>query len=305
MASPHLSKFCLRQLGEFFQKPRFPHPSMKHTIFRAGILALGLHFLLGCNGENLGDFQRVSSGLNRQMPTTKTPSSQTSKEKKILPIQPVVQDKQVWCWLACGEMIFKYYGVPSANPLDHQKIESGSNDKYQCGIMGILMGPNHPCWSNCEDCIFPAGLMENIVEMLRRYPPETLQMFKNYGIQMPGFYGDLRSAIVHSPLSESAVRHSINNGLPLIAGVNRGAPPPRASEHVCLVIGYDVSDSGEFLIIVNDPYPYNPPNSPHLPNPYISAGGVQTSFLQYVIPLDRFVSELKCNLYFELNTPVH
>src|SRR5689334_6854940 len=45
-----------------------------------------------------------------------------------LVVAPVQQETEVWCWLAVGEMVFRYYGLPSVN---------GFGD-YQCGIVGAL-----------------------------------------------------------------------------------------------------------------------------------------------------------------------
>ena len=41
-----------------------------------------------------------------------------------LHIAPVFQERPSWCWAAVGEMVFKYYYVPSAHRTD-----------YQCGIV--------------------------------------------------------------------------------------------------------------------------------------------------------------------------
>jgi hypothetical protein len=235
---------------------------------------------------NPNPIQRIFSDSETARP------ARMSENSKILPIPPVVQDTPVWCWVACGEMVFRYYQVPCANPAN----------QYQCGIIGVLAGPNHPCYTNCEACIVPAGSSANLKSMLLRYPPETLQMFQRHGVSSPqGFYEGIRSQIIASSLTESTVRSSIDRGIPIIAGVNSiGAMVlPAESQHVCVVIGYDLSPSGEFSIIVNDPFPH-----PSYSNPYLQAGGVGTgNFCQYLIPLDRFVRGMVSNVYFNITTP--
>lgn len=229
--------------------------------------------------------QRISSDLETARP------ARISENSKILPIPPVVQKTPVWCWVACGEMVFKYYQVPCANP----------GDNYQAGIIGIYAGPNHPAYADWRNGIVPAGYSENIRLMLLRYPPETLQMFQRHGLPIrAGSYESIQSKIIKSSLTKNAVRSLIDRGIPIIAGVNSIGTMvlPAESQHVCVVIGYDLSPSGEFSIVVNDPYPH-PENS----NPYLQAGGVEIEKCQYLIPLDRFVRGLVSNVYFKITTP--
>src|ERR1700759_4403447 len=75
-----------------------------------------------------------------------------------LSIDPVMQNTPVWCWLAVGEMVFKYFDVPNVNPAGI----------YQCGIIGTIAGPYSPCWSDCTRCVVGAGQASNITNMLRQ-----------------------------------------------------------------------------------------------------------------------------------------
>src|ERR1700676_2083210 len=76
---------------------------------------------------------------------------------KTLDIIPVFQRTPEWCWVSCGEMIFKYYDVCCINP---------AND-FQCGVIALI-GP--ACDNNCYSCPLPAGSTQVIINMLATYP---------------------------------------------------------------------------------------------------------------------------------------
>lgn len=82
-------------------------------------------------------------------PNPITPS--TPGGQRELPIAPIAQQTEVWCWAASAEMILRYYNEPNLNPAGN----------YQCGVVGgyyyLLGGPSHPCVSNCFLCQSPAS----------------------------------------------------------------------------------------------------------------------------------------------------
>lgn len=68
------------------------------------------------------------------------PSTLAGQSFKVLPVPPRYQETPVWCWVAVGEMVFRYYGIPNMN----------GPGNYQCGVIGALAGPYSPCWGNCS-----------------------------------------------------------------------------------------------------------------------------------------------------------
>jgi hypothetical protein len=194
----------------------------------------------------------------------------------VLPIQPVVQETQVWCWLAVGEMIFKYLGIRNVNPAGI----------YQCGIIGALAadqyGMNHPCNVDCRNCVVPAGEEVWVRAMLERYPAVVQAV-----------YGPAQQLVAgHDSriLSPDEVAAEIDAGLPMIAGVTPYGLPAGVSAHVALIIGYERGQDGALWLLVNDPYPYN--FAGH--NPYVAAGGQeQPGGGSYWISYDNFAYGLQ------------
>lgn len=192
-----------------------------------------------------------------------------------LSIPAVYQRTPVWCWLAVGEMVHRYYNLPTLNPAGN----------YQCGLVATLAGPNSACWTNCGNCIGGAGnygpVNEVLKDMVRRYP-EVLRSLNRY--DGPSLTVQWR----YSALSDSQITNEIDAGRPIIAGISpSGYPQNVQSEHVALVIGYETTDEG-LNIIVNDPFPFDrlPFNQP--PNPYTAQGGQSLGSGRYSINAQRF-----------------
>lgn len=189
----------------------------------------------------------------------------------VLPITPVVQETQVWCWVAVGEMIFKYLGMPNVNPAG----------VYQCGIIGALAadqyGMSHPCNVDCRNCVVPAGEERWVRAMLERYPAVVAAV-----------YGPAQQlAAGHDPriLTPDEVVAEIDAGLPMIAGITPYGLPTGVSAHVALIVGYERDQGGQLWLRVNDPYPFN--FAGH--NPYVAAGGQeQTGGGSYWILYESF-----------------
>jgi hypothetical protein len=177
---------------------------------------------------------------------------------KLLPIAPVVQQTPVWCWVAVGEMLFQYYGVPDANPVGD----------FQCGIIGRLSQPMSPCDRDCRLCTVPSGSNAG-----------TLRMISVYTRRMVG-----REAFFHEAdrVAPDVFVSEIDEHRPVLVGMSPGRRTFGEAEHVALVVGYSMRGHAVDLV-VNDPYPY-PPQS----NPYIANGGIAMAGNQYRIAYPAF-----------------
>jgi hypothetical protein len=194
---------------------------------------------------------------------------------EMLSIPPVFQETPVWCWLAVGEMVHRYYGLPTLNPAGD----------FQCGLVATLAGPNSPCWTNCGNCIGSAGnygpVNQVVADMVRRYP-EVLRNMNRY--DGPTLTVQWR----YSALSDNEITNEIDAERPVIAGISpSGYPQNVQSEHVALVIGYEATDEG-MNVIVNDPFPFNRPPFNQRTNPYTAQGGQSLGNGRYSIAAARF-----------------
>ena len=184
-----------------------------------------------------------------------------------LSISPVVQRTPVWCWVAVGEMIFEHLSVPNVNPAG----------EYQCGIIGAMAGPYHPCWSDCTRCVVPAGSPQNITNMLRRYPQIA------GGLTGESIRG-VRSRRATRALTVDEIKEELDNDRPIIAGISPSGITGPFAQHVALIIGYE-EDEDALTLIVNDPYPYQYVGN--RADPYLLAGG-DGGQGQYRIPYNNF-----------------
>ena len=224
----------------------------------------------------------VRSAAERKATSTlRTPSPETAADPTAvaLPIAAVYQQTPVWCWLAVGEMVHRYYDIPTLNPVGN----------YQCGLIATLAGPNTPCWQNCGACIAAAGnygpVNQVVLDMLRRYP-EVVRSVNRYN--GPSLNAEWR----YSALSDVEIKNEIDGGRPVIAGISpSGYPQNVQSEHVALVIGYEQTNTG-FNLIVNDPFPFSVTPFNQRPDPYLAQGGQPSGTGQYVINAQRFTQGL-------------
>jgi hypothetical protein len=176
-----------------------------------------------------------------------------------LPIAPVVQQTQVWCWLAVGEMVLGHYGIRNVNP--------GGN--FQCGIIGAISGPGSPCATNCFACIRPSGSNYATVEMLSTYARVVADRTLRYSEA--------------GAISPARVMENIDARRPVVAGVSYTTRVAQAdAQHAVLIVGYDLR-GGEMSLVVNDPFPY-----PQGQNPYLRHGGTRLATAQYRIPYRAF-----------------
>ena len=193
-----------------------------------------------------------------------------------LHIPPVFQERPSWCWAAVGEMVFKYYYIPAVHRTD-----------YQCGIaQGRNLCTGMP---SCVECDLPAGDEATVVSMLQQYPVMAAR---------GGAAGDIALTVQlkAGSLSEAEVKKEIDEGRPIIAGVSpSGFKVDGISQHMALIVGYD-DRSGNLILTVNDPFPFEDDRFLWIGNPYqpnMDMSGEYTG--QYEISFERFRSKIKWN----------
>ena len=191
-----------------------------------------------------------------------------------LHIPPVFQERPSWCWAAVGEMVFKYYYVPAVHRTD-----------YQCGIVQT----RNLCTGipNCVKCDLPPGDESTMMNMLQQY-----SLLATRG----GAAGDIALAAQSKAgsLSEEEVKHEINEGRPIIAGVSpSGFKIDGISQHTALIVGYD-DRSGDLKLIVNDPFPFEDDRFLWIGNPYQPNMDMsEENEGQYEVGFQRFRSKIK------------
>ncbi|NOS80147.1 MAG: hypothetical protein HOP32_01035 [Nitrospira sp.] len=191
-----------------------------------------------------------------------------------LHIPPVFQERPSWSWAAVGEMVFKYYYVPAVHRID-----------YQCGIVQeqkLCMGT-----PNCTDCDLPAGDATSMFRLLEQYPGMASKSSKAGPIA-------LTAQLKGGSLSEAEVKKEIDEGRPIIAEVApSGFKINGISHHMALIVGYNDS-SGNLMLTVNDPFPFEDDRFLWIANPYqpnMDMSGENTG--QYEISFERFRSKIK------------
>jgi hypothetical protein len=227
------------------------------ALWRALLLVLATCCILpGCGSGDDERQERVGVGPSPG-PSPGLGGSRT------LAIAPSIQQTQVWCWATAAEMLFRYYGLPNANPFGN----------YQCGIVAAWFGGQ--CFQNCGLCQFAVGPMSNMQQVITRYGTFlTLN-----GIPSRS----LNATLLFRGLSAPEVKNEIDAGRPIVVGIAPGGgfALPNASQHIAVVIGYDYSRGVE-EVIVNDPYPFDLIPAP---NPYLVAGGSRFGVGQFRIQI--------------------
>ena len=204
-------------------------------------------------------------------PGPTTPTSPSTSSSVTLPINPVAQQQPLWCWLASGQMVFQYYGIPPINPIS-----------YQCGIIAAFEGPNSVCWISCGACNFGAGSSLTIVPMLQQY-----SLIATNGTK------ELSAVFAPNMLPPQQIQTEIQAKRPVLAGINPGQTFAifGNSEHLVVIVGYETSN-GQFSLVVNDPFPYEAVGSP---DPYLAVGATLLRPGQYLIAYDGFTQGLLWN----------
>nr|WP_148273359.1 hypothetical protein [Stigmatella aurantiaca] len=196
-------------------------------------------------------------------------------QRKKLPIPPTSQPKPVWSWISAGEMLFRHYGV--LGPEDALGFAS------QCAIVRALFSgnPRFECNSNCNFCKSMAGgSAHEVVGMLTDFPRKRLAS----GRRTPRLF-----AATAPVLDSGEVRRELDQGNPIVASLNLGAPsagtepgmnsflPPL---HLAVIVGYLKTQASTWYL-VNDPYPFPQLTS----NPYVQNQGIPIMGLRSGAPV--------------------
>jgi hypothetical protein len=199
--------------------------------------------------------------------------SPTKAAEVQLHIPPVFQERPSWCWAAVGEMVFKYYYVPAIHRTD-----------YQCGIaQGRNLCAESP---DCTQCDISAVDETAMVNILEQYPVMATQ---------DRSAGDIALTLQSKTgtLSEAEVKEELDHGRPIIVGVSpSGFKVDEIPQHMALIVGYDDS-SGDLMLIVNDPFPFEDDRFMWIGNPYPGASVTIANDGQYEIQFAKFRSRLK------------
>ncbi|CAK0037483.1 Uncharacterised protein [Burkholderia pseudomallei] len=202
-----------------------------------------------------------------------------------LNVPPVQQATPAWCWLATGEMVFRYYGIPSngAGP-------NASSSAYQCGEArgqgAVRVGPSGPlsfqgpCWMNCVPCAATGSRnLQGLYNLVVQYP-QIVQITVGNTVL-------LKAQATTSPLSLSALQNEIDSGRPVFAGISPGVSylPPGVSEHAVLIVGYQPGGQ----IIINDPFPYQQAG---MTPAYVRYGGAQLMPGRFIVPYEALVGPI-------------
>ena len=207
--------------------------------------------------------------------------SSNAEAGKVLPIPPKLQSTPSWCWLATGEMVFKYYKIAQNHPTDFQCGEARFQGAVQVGIGGPMSFWG-PCWVNCNNCrSASAGSVQGLINMINQYPP-AMKIINGSGVVLQAPQVSLTA------LDFDDIQSEIENDRPIIAGISPGAAtmPPGLAEHAVLIVGYN--NPGEILI-VNDPFPYQQAN---MMPPYIQFGGTRMQLGRFAISYAAMVNSL-------------
>ena len=190
-----------------------------------------------------------------------------------LHIPPLFQERPSWCWAAVGEMVFKYYDIPAIHRTD-----------YQCGIVQSRnLCKDIP---NCVDCDLSAVDEAAVVNMLQKYPVMATQ---------EGKAGDIALTVQSKDgsLTEAELKKEIDEGRPIMVGLSpRGFKVDGIRQHMALIVGYDTS-SGDLMLTVNDPFPFEDMAFLWIGSPYVTAHAVDEGDGRYEIEYDAFRSKLK------------
>ena len=190
-----------------------------------------------------------------------------------LHIPPVFQERPSWCWAAVGEMVFKYYDIPAIHRTD-----------YQCGIVQsrkLCMG-----LPDCLQCDLSPGDEATMVNMLEQYPVMATR---------GGTAGDIALTVQskNGSLSDAEVKKEIDEGRPIIVGLSpTGFKVDGIPQHMALIVGYE-DRSGDLMLTVNDPFPYEDMRFLWIGNAYLSARASGGSDGEYEIEYEAFRLRLK------------
>jgi len=170
-------------------------------------------------------------------------------------------------------MVFKYYDIPAMHRTD-----------YQCGIVqGRKLCSGIP---DCVDCDLSSVDEAAVVNMLEQYPGLATQGGKAREIA-------LTVQLKDGSLSEEEVKREIDEGRPIIVGLSpRGFKVDGIRQHMALIVGYD-TNSGDLMLTVNDPFPFEDMLFLWIGSPYVTAKASEEGDGRYEVGYEAFRSKLK------------
>jgi hypothetical protein len=179
-----------------------------------------------------------------------------SAHRHDLKVRFMAQQTPSWCWAASASMALKFLGFPDINEVSN----------YQCGVVAATFPE---CEDDCTKCNVALDRMPSFVTLLERY--RDLTKGRPIGVGAP-----FRPNYVAYP-EFASIKQSIDLSYPVIGGISVGQPPadPALSQHAILITGYDDDHlgTGEPWVVILDPYPYSPGESPWLSAGYRSSAG--------------------------------
>jgi hypothetical protein len=200
-----------------------------------------------------------------------------------LEVKPVYQETPEWCWLAVAEMLFTYFGIP---PIRRDGVP------FQCQLAAIEGAHFSICRQNCAACPVPAGSVEMLAKLIKRYPHFIAAQDNDERVN-DGRVKGLNADVVNRPLTKEEIRQQLSNVQPIVALID---PSGRISlrTHAVLIVGWSIK-SDEFWLEVNDPFPYQ--TSVGTNSPYQNAGGSDDAprSLVHQIPYNSFKDGLNWN----------
>jgi hypothetical protein len=94
-------------------------------------------------------------------------------------------------------------------------------------------------------------------------------------------------------LSEEEVKQELDAGRPIIVGLSpRGFKVDGVRQHMALIVGYDTS-SGDLMLTVNDPFPFEDMVFLWIGSPYVTAKASEEGDGRYEVGYEAFRSKLK------------
>jgi hypothetical protein len=146
---------------------------------------------------------------------------------KVLPIDPVTQDQDQWCWAACVQMVSTFF-------------ERGKN---QCEVVGLKKGLPNP-----QDC---CGPQEKDFGEEGCHPDEMVVVWKKCDIKaVPLVATDLDQP---RQLKFADIKAQIDNDHPVAVGI-KWNDEEGGGGHAVIIKGWERSNRSK-LVWVNDPLP--------------------------------------------------
>jgi hypothetical protein len=136
------------------------------------------------------------------------------------------------------------------------------------------------------DCELQAVDEVAVVDMLQKYSALATRESKA---------GDIALTVQskEGSLTQEEVKKEIDEGRPIIVGLSpRGFKVDGIRQHMALIVGYDTS-SGDMMLTVNDPFPFEDMVFLWIGSPYVTAHAIEDGDGRYQVGYEAFRSKLK------------